>query len=326
VPTVIVDFAHYVHGIRSNGVKSITELHEYVESGEGFAWIGLAEPSEEELQTVLGGFELHQTAIEDAVAAQQRAKIEDFAEITTFVIRTVFYDDSKSAISTGELICFIHRKFIIIVRHGSGVPLISVRHDLEMRPEFLALGPMAVLQAVLEKVINDYSKIAGELELDVVHIESSVFSTKRNSLSREIYSLKREVIEYRHAIEPLIIPLQRLTAEGRHEIPESLKPYFRDVMDQLIRACEHATGMDSLLTAALQADLAQVQLQQNTDVRMISAWVALAAAPTMIAGIYGMNFQYMPELQWKFSYPLLLISLITFSALLYRRFKKSGWL
>ncbi|NBR94448.1 MAG: magnesium and cobalt transport protein CorA [Actinobacteria bacterium] len=310
---MIVDFAHYLHGVRTNDVKSIEELHDYVEQGEGFAWIGLAEPSVEELQNVLGGFELHQTAIEDAVAAQQRAKIEDFADITTFVIRTVFYDDSTSAISTGELICFIHRKFIIIVRHGSGVPLITVRHDLEMRPEFLALGPMAVLQAVLEKVITDYSKIAGELEQDVVHIESSVFSTKRNSLSREIYSLKREVI-------------QRLTAEGRHEIPESLKPYFRDVMDQLIRACEHATGMDSLLTAALQADLAQVQLQQNTDVRMISAWVALAAAPTMIAGIYGMNFQYMPELHWKFSYPVVLISLITFSALLYRRFKKSGWL
>jgi magnesium transporter len=323
---VIVDYAYYESGIRNGSIGSIAALHQQVAVGNGFAWIGLAESNASELQEVLGSFELHKLAIDDAVNAQQRAKIEEFADITTFVIRTVFYDDSKSAISTGELICFIHEKFIIIVRHGSGAPLVTVRRELELRPEFLALGPMAVLHSVIEKVIDEYSVIAAELEQDVVEIENSVFSNKRSSRSREIYSLKREVIEYRHAIEPLILPIQRLMAEGRNGMPVTLKPFFRDLLDQLQRECEHVSGMDSLLTAALQADLAQMQVQQNTDVRMISAWVALAAAPTMIAGIYGMNFEHMPELEWKFGYPLVLTALITFSALLYRRFRKSGWL
>lgn len=323
---MIVDYAYYESGIRIGSIGSIAALHQQVAVGDGFAWIGLAEPSASELREVLGSFELHKLAIDDAVNAQQRAKIEEFADITTFVIRTVFYDDSKSAISTGELICFIHEKFIIIVRHGSGAPLVTVRRELELRPEFLAMGPIAVLHSVIEKVIDEYSVIAGELEQDVVQIENSVFSNKRSSRSREIYSLKREVIEYRHAIEPLILPLQRLMAEGRTGMPVTLRPFFRDLLDQLQRECEHVSGMDSLLTAALQADLAQMQVQQNTDVRMISAWVALAAAPTMIAGIYGMNFEHMPELEWKFGYPLVLIALITFSALLYRRFRKSGWL
>jgi magnesium transporter len=183
-----------------------------------------------------------------------------------------------------------------------------------------------VLFGVINRVIDDYSVIAMELEKDIVQIENSVFSSSRKTVSREIYSLKREVIEYRHAIEPLILPLQRLTSEGKQAIPEPLKPFFRDIMDQVLRSCEHASGMDSLLTAALQADLAQVQVQQNNDVRMISAWVALAAGPTMVAGIYGMNFDFMPELRWKFGYPSLLLLLSALTLFLFRKFKKSRWL
>jgi magnesium transporter len=323
---VIVDFAFYKDGQREEDLKTIEEIHQATENREGFAWIGLAEPNQEELTTVLGSFKLHETAIEDAVSAQQRAKIEEYNDITTFVIRTVFYDDAKSAISTGELICFINKRFIIIVRHGSGAPLVTVRHELESQPKFLQLGPLAVLFGVINRVIDDYSVIAMELEKDIVQIENSVFSSSRKTVSREIYSLKREVIEYRHAIEPLILPLQRLTSEGKQAIPEPLKPFFRDIMDQVLRSCEHASGMDSLLTAALQADLAQVQVQQNNDVRMISAWVALAAGPTMVAGIYGMNFDFMPELRWKFGYPSLLLLLSALTLFLFRKFKKSRWL
>jgi len=321
-----VDFALYSDGRRVDGLDTVEGLHRATESSDGFAWIGLAEPTQEELESVLGSFKLHETAIEDAVTAQQRAKIEEFEDVTTFVIRTVFYDDSKSAITTGELICFLHKRFIIIVRHGSGAPLVTVRHDLEAQPEFLKLGPMAVLFGVINRVIDEYTFIASELEKDVVQIENEVFSNSRKTVSRKIYSLKREVIEYRHAIEPLILPLQRLTSEGKQAIPEPLRPFFRDIMDQVMRACEHASGMDSLLTAALQADLAQVQVQQNNDVRMISAWVALAAGPTMVAGIYGMNFDVMPELRWRFGYPVVLVTLIGFSLFLYRKFRKSGWL
>jgi Mg2+ and Co2+ transporter CorA len=218
---VIVDSALYLDGHRHSEAVSLVAMETaHLEDG-AFGWIGLAEPTVNEVKEVFGSFRLHETAIEDAVSAQQRARIEENREITTFVIRTVFYDDNQSSISTGELICFIHKRFIIISRHGSGSQLVSVRSDLESRTSF----------------------------------------------------------------------------------HEELKPYFRDISDQLARASEQGAAMDSLLTAALQADLAQVQVRQNSDVRRISAWVALAALPTMVAGIYGMNFKYMPELELRVGYP-----------------------
>lgn len=323
---MIVDSALYKQGVRIPSTGSISNLNRTSEDSDSFVWIGLASPTTAEINDVLGSFSLHETAIEDAVLAQQRAKIEDNGDVLTFVIRTVFYDDSKSAISTGELICFIHKSFIIIVRHGDGAPLVSVRSDLESRPEFLAHGPYAVLHGVMEKVIDEYSKIAAELEKDVIQIENEVFSESRKSVSKKIYSLKREVIKYRHALEPLILPLQRLASEGRRDFPEQLRPFYRDVADQLALACEQGSAMDSLLTAALQADMAQVQVQQNNDVRRISAWVALAALPTMVAGLYGMNFKHMPELEWRFGYPALLTLLFCSCGYLYFQFKKARWL
>jgi len=323
---VIVDSALYLDGqrlIEKTGNHSLNLL----ESHQGaFAWIGLAQPSIEEITEVLGSFRLHETAIEDALQAQQRAKLEENGDVITFVIRTVFYEDQKSSVTTGELICFINPRFIIIVRHGDGAPLVTVRSELESHPEFLNLGPFAVLHGVISRVIDEYSSIASELEKDVIQIENEVFSESRKSVSRKIYSLKREVIEYRHAIEPLAAPLQRLVSEGRSGPPDALRPFYRDISDELARVCEHAAGMDSLLTAALQADLAQVQVQQNSDVRRISAWVALAAFPTMVAGIYGMNFEFMPELNWKFGYPLIMGLTFSGCAFLYYKFKKARWL
>lgn len=323
---MIVDSALYQNGCRLNVETEDDSLNILERHLGAFAWIGLAQPTEDEITQVLGSFRLHETAIEDALQAQQRAKLEDNGDIITFVIRTVFYEEMKSSITTGELICFINTRFIIIVRHGDGAPLVTVRNELEAHPEFLNYGPFAVLHGVLSKVIDEYSKIASELEKDVIQIENEVFSESRKSVSRKIYSLKREVIEYRHAIEPLISPLQRLVSEGRPDLPEPLRPFYRDISDQLTRACEHANGMDSLLTAALQADLAQVQVQQNNDVRRISAWVALAAFPTMIAGIYGMNFEFMPELTWKFGYFLIMGLTFTGCGFLYYKFKKARWL
>lgn len=323
---MIVDSALYLDGqrlIEKTGNHSLNLL----ESHQGaFAWIGLAQPSIEEITEVLGSFRLHETAIEDALQAQQRAKLEENGDVITFVIRTVFYEDQKSSVTTGELICFINPRFIIIVRHGDGAPLVTVRSELESHPEFLNLGPFAVLHGVISRVIDEYSSIASELEKDVIQIENEVFSESRKSVSRKIYSLKREVIEYRHAIEPLAAPLQRLVSEGRSGLPDALRPFYRDISDELARVCEHAAGMDSLLTAALQADLAQVQVQQNSDVRRISAWVALAAFPTMVAGIYGMNFEFMPEINWKFGYPLIMGLTFSGCAFLYYKFKKARWL
>ena len=323
---MIVDSALYQNGIRVSGPSDISDSVDIARSDGGFVWLGLSSPTQEEFDHVVGELNFHPLAVEDAVHAQQRPKIEDYEGLTFFTLKTVFYNESNSAISTGELICFVEKEFIVIVRHGEGTPLASVRQEIETKPDFLTLGPFAVLHAVVDRVIDGYTTIANELENDVINLETKVFSGKRQTFSQEIYFLKREIIEYRHAIEPLIIPLQKLVSETYIGVPNALKPFFRDTLDHLMRACEHASGMDSLLTSALQADLTHVQMHQNEDVRKISAWVALAAAPTMIAGIYGMNFKHMPELSFRYGYPLVLGGIFLLSSILFYKFRKADWL
>ena len=323
---MIVDSALYQNGVRVVGPSDISDLVDIARTSGGFVWLGLAEPTHNEFEHIVGELNFHPLAVEDAIHAQQRPKIEEYEGLTFFTLKTVFYNEANSAISTGELICFIEKDFIVIVRHGEGSPLASVRHEIEAKSEFLKLGPYAVLHAVVDRVIDEYSVIAAELENDVINLETKVFGGKRQTFSQEIYFLKRELIEYRHAIEPLVVPLQKLVSEIYSQTPEVLMPFFRDTLDHLMRACEHASGMDSLLTTALQADLAHVQVRQNEDVRKISAWVALAAGPTMIAGIYGMNFEFMPELSWKYGYPLVLGVVTSLSSFLFYKFRKADWL
>jgi len=323
---VIVDSALYQNGLRVAGPTDISDLVDIARISGGFVWLGLSSPTQSEFEHVVGELNFHPLAVEDAVHAQQRPKLEEYEGLTFFTLKTVFYNESNSAITTGELICFVEREFIVIVRHGEGSPLATVRREIEAKPEFLNLGPFAVLHAVIDRVIDGYTSIATELENDVINLETKVFSGKRQTFSQEIYFLKREIIEYRHAIEPLVIPLQKLVSETFKQTPEALKPFFRDTLDNLLRACEHASGMDSLLTTALQADLAHIQVRQNEDVRRISAWVALAAGPTMVAGIYGMNFKFMPELSWRFGYPLVLGAIILLSGFLFYNFRKAKWL
>ncbi|MDP1719430.1 MAG: magnesium and cobalt transport protein CorA [Candidatus Nanopelagicaceae bacterium] len=323
---MIVDSALYQKGARVEGPTDISDLVDIAKSSGGFVWLGLAEPSHEEFQLIVGELNFHPLAVEDAVHAKQRPKIEDYEGLTLFVLRTVFFDPNETEISTGELLCFISDHFIVIVRHGEGSPLASVRRDLEAKPELMALGPYAVLHAVLDRVIDEYIAIATALEQEVASLERKVFSGRRQTFSQDIYFLKREFIEFRHAIEPLVLPVQKVSGENFASVPEPLKPFFRDTLDHLMRACDHANGLDSLLTSVLQADLANVQVQQNIDVRKISAWVALAAGPTMIAGIYGMNFEHMPELSTRFGYPLVIGAMVSLTFFLFRRFKRAGWL
>ena len=323
---MIVDVALYRDGIRTSAPADISDQVDLARREGGFVWLGLAQPTQEEFDHVVGELNFHPLAVEDAVNAKQRPKIENYDGLTFFVIKTVFYNEERSEITTGELMCFVDKHFIVIVRHGEGSPLSTVRHDLEQKPDLLNLGPFSVLHAVVDRVIDEYTNIATELENDVINIETKVFGGQRKTYSQEIYFLKREVIEYRHAIEPLILPLQYLASDAATDIPTKMKPFFRDTLDHLQFANQHATGMDLLLTTVLQADLAHVQVRQNEDVRRISAWVALAAGPTMIAGIYGMNFETMPELTWKYGYPTVLVIITSLSALLFYKFKKSKWL
>jgi magnesium transporter len=323
---MIVDSALYRNGIRVEGPSDISDLVDIAKRHGGFVWLGLAAPSKEEFDLVVGELNFHPLAVEDAVHAQQRPKIEDYEGLTFFVIKTVFFDPTESEITTGELICFISEHFIVIVRHGEGSPLATVRHDLEQKPQLLKLGPYAVLHAVVDRVIDAYTAIAAALEKEVNNLETKVFSGQRQTFSQDIYFLKREFVEFRHAIEPLLIPVQKLASQTHDPVPPLLKPFFRDTLDHLQRACENASGLDSLLTSVLQADLAHVQVQQNIDVRKISAYVALAAGPTMIAGIYGMNFKHMPELGSRFGYPIVIGVMISLTAYIFRIFKKSRWL
>ena len=323
---MIVDSALYQNGLRVVGPDDISDLVDIARASGGFVWLGLSSPTHSEFEHVVGELNFHPLAVEDAVHAKQRPKIEEYDGLVFFTLKTVFYNESNSAISSGDLICFIEKEFIVIVRHGEGSELASVRHEIEGKPEFLNLGPFAVLHAVIDRVIDGYISIATELENDVINLETKVFGGNRQTFSQEIYFLKREIIEFRHSIEPLIVPLQKLISPGFIQTPEVLKPFFRDTLDHLIRACELASGIDSLLTTALQADLAHIQVRQNEDVRRISAWVALAAGPTMIAGIYGMNFEFMPELSWRFGYPLVLGTIVSLSGFLYYRFRRAKWL
>ena len=323
---MIVDYALYQNGHRYHEPSNLGELISKARTEGGFVWLGLAEPTESEFAKIAQDFQIHSLAVEDAVAAHQRPKFEEFPNVQAMVLKTAFYEEKGSLISTGEILCFIGDYFIVVVRHGSGAPLANTRHHLEASPEHLAKGPYAVLHAILDHVIDCYIDISVELENDVTQAEQKVFGETRESASQEIYLLKREVIEFRHAIDPLLSPLQNLASIGARHIPADLTPFFRDTLDHLARASDAAAGLDSLLTSALQAEIAQVQLQQNEDMRKITSYVALASVPTMVAGIYGMNFDTMPELRWQFGYPIVLGSLVVVTAFLYRKFKKSGWL
>lgn len=323
---MFVDTALYIDGIRQVVTEPLDELLLKAKESDGFIWIGLAEPTVEEFQKVVGELKFHPLAVEDAIHAKQRPKIEEYEGLTLFIMKTVFFDRKLAAVTTGDLICFVSRNFIVSVRHGEGTPLVSVRRDLESKPELMKFGPFSVLHAILDSVIDCYVEIAGQLEQEVESLETKVFSERRQTFSQEIYFLKREFIEFRHAIEPLLIPVQKLTAEFNTDVPVALRPFFRDTNDHLMQAIDQASGLDSLVVSVLQADLAHVQVQQNIDVRKISAWVALASGPTMIAGIYGMNFHHMPELSFKYGYFVVLGVMGLLTGFLVYKFRKAKWL
>jgi magnesium transporter len=323
---MIVDYALYRDGVRYSEPSNLPELITKAKTEGGFVWVGLAEPTQQEFEKIVGDFRFHALSIEDAINAKQRPKLEDYPGLQFCVLKTVFYDEAHSEVSTGEIFCFVGDHYIVVVRHGDGAPLANTRHQLEANPDQLSKGPYAVLHAIIDHCIDCYIDVAAELEQDVMQVEQRVFNGNLETQSEDIYFLKREVIEFRHAIDPLLSPLQKLASEGAPHINPTLTPFFRDTLDHLSRASDAAAGLDTLLTSALQADLAHIQLQQNIDMRKITSYVALASVPTMVAGIYGMNFDVMPELRWKYGYPMVVTGLVLITGFLYRKFKKANWL
>ena len=331
--TALVDCAVYAEGRRVPGSADPGRALPVAQETGGFVWIGLHDPVPEELSALADRFGLHPLAVEDALnAAHQRPKVDHYGETLFAVLKTVAYTPheeltaTSQVVETGEVVVFLGPTFVITIRRGEHGNLRGIRRRLEDAPELLERGPAAVLYAVADRVVDDYLAVAEQVQDDIDEVEESVFSPQRRRDVERIYQLKREVLEFKRAVAPLSAPMRSL-AHGTHGIADTdLGEYFRDVEDHLLRVRDQIAGYDELLNSILQASLAQVQVASNEDMRRISAWVAIVAVPTMIAGIYGMNFEHMPELGWEYGYPAVLLGIAVVCSLLYRGFKRNGWL
>ena len=322
---MIVDCAIYEQGRRRGTVELEHAYRERRHDGN-FVWIGLHEPSEKEFDSLAREFELHPLAVEDAIHAHQRPKLEVYGDMVFLVLKTARYVDPEEVIELGELLVFLGHDYVITVRHGEGSALKDVRGDLERDQSKLRCGPGAVLHAILDRVVDDYTPAVDGLENDIDEVEAELFSGERSNPAQRVYRLQREVLEFRRATAPLVEPIDRLAAGHFDQVHPEIRDYFRDVNDHLIRVREQLDSMRDLLQSSLHANLAQVAVRQNDDMRKISAWIAIVAVPTMLAGIYGMNFEHMPELRWRYGYPLVVGLMALVCVSLYRAFRRSGWL
>ncbi len=329
----VVDAAVYRDGVRQPGSGRWQDaLAEVRQHRSGMVWIGLHEPTEAQLEDIAEAFDLHPLAVEDAVHAHQRPKLERYDDSLFAVVKTVHYDandDSRGAevVETGEVMVFIGQNFVITVRHGEHGSLRHMRKRLEADIEQLALGPSVVLHALLDQAVDDYLVVAAALQADIDEAETSVFSgANRYGDANRLYILKREALALKRAAGPLSAPLQLLGKRPIRFIHEDVREYFRDVDDHLTRVVEQVAGFDDLLTTLVQANLAQVSVLQNEDMRKISAWVGIVSVPTLVAGIYGMNFSHMPELDWTYGYPFTIGLTASICVALHHTFKRNGWL
>ncbi|WP_411089088.1 magnesium/cobalt transporter CorA [Streptomyces sp. 061-3] len=331
---MIVDCAIYRDGHRTEGPQDFSDALDQARASGGFVWIGVHEPTEKEFARVTKEFALHPLAVEDALKAHQRPKLEVYDDSLFLVLKPVVYEPESDSVSSGELMAFLGDSFVVTVRHGGGSRLPAVQQRLEREPEMLAKGPTSVVYAVADAIVDHYLDVATELQSDLEELEAEVFSPdgggSRHTASR-IYTFKREILEFRQSTGPLSPPLTRLAGTAAFGSPlpfvnDEARPFFRDVSDHLARVNESVEGLDRLVSDILSAHLAQMSVQQNDDMRKISAWAAMAAVPTMIAGIYGMNFDHMPELRWTWSYPAVIALMAALEVSLYRLFKQRGWL
>ena len=324
---MIVDCAIYEHGQRLDGKVDLEHAYDERGKDDTFVWIGLYEPSAEEFESIKSEFELHPLAVEDAIESHQRPKLEVFGDMLLLVLKTARYVDPTEVIELGELLVFLGHDYIITVRHGEASELGPVRETLEADPKRMRHGPGAVLHAILDRVVDDYGPAIDGLQQDIDEVEADLFSSVRSANPGErIYRLLREVLAFRRATAPLVDPIEKLVAGHFEQVTAEIRDYFRDVNDHLIRARDQLDGMHDLLTGSLQANLAQVAVRQNEDMRRISAWVAIVAVPTALAGIYGMNFEHMPELDWTYGYPAVLVLMLVICTSLYFYFRRAGWL
>ncbi|WP_320778281.1 magnesium and cobalt transport protein CorA [Streptomyces sp. CRN 30] len=337
--SAVVDCAVYRDGARVTVERDLSPgaAIRQVRRDGGFVWIGLHEPSESEFAGIAADFGLHPLAVEDAVHAHQRPKLERYDDTLFTVFKTIHYVEhdeltaTSEVVESGEVMCFTGRDFFITVRHGGQGSLRALRHRLQDDPELLAKGPSAVLHAIADHVVDGYMTVADAMQDDIDEVETQVFSPGRKGTPRgtdagRIYQLKREVLEFKRAVSPLVRPLQLLSERPMRLVDPDIQNYFRDVADHLARVQEQVVAFDELLNSILQANLAQASVAQNEDMRKITSWAAIVAVPTMVCGVYGMNFDYMPETHWKYGYPVVLGITVALCLGIHRTLKRNGWL
>jgi magnesium transporter len=332
--TSVVNCVTYKEGARVPTDGDLVDTVEHLrKTRDGFVWLGLHEPSNHEFEGIADLFDLHPLAVEDAVEAHQRPKVERYGETLFAVFKTVCYVEheeltaTSEVVNTGEIMVFVGRDFVITVRHGSHGSLGPLREELESDPRQLTKGPAAVLHAIADHVVDEYLRVTDSMQTDIDLVEMAVFAENGGRVDAgRIYQLKRELLELKRAVVPLSRPLEELSTRPIQVVAPEIQAYFRDVSDHLLRAKEQIAAFDELLNSILQAHLAQVTVAQNEDMRKITAWAAVIAVPTMVCGVYGMNFDHMPELHWTFGYPLVMGVIAVACGVLYRGFRRNGWL
>ncbi|NUT38578.1 MAG: magnesium and cobalt transport protein CorA [Thermoactinospora sp.] len=338
VPPVdsIVEYGAYIDGQRvcADGIVESLNLvreHNLLENGpKAFVWVGLHEPAAPEVEWLADVFGLHPLSVEDAVKAHQRPKVERYGDSLFMVLKTIAYLDhdeltaTSEIIATGEIMVFLGTDFVVTVRHGAHCPLTEVRERLEDTPDLMNRGPAGVLHAISDHVVDRYLQVADLMQLELEEVEATVFADVTSRDINRIYQLKREMLEMKRAITPLQSPMAALPQ--RRVIPNEMREYFRDVSDHLSRVCEQIESSNELSNSILQAALARSNTIANEDMRKISSWVALLTVPTMIAGIYGMNFDVLPGATQVWGFPAVLGFMGVACTLLWRGFRRNGWL
>jgi magnesium transporter len=324
--STIVNCAAYADGRRVGDVH-IDEIEQALKQEDRFVWIGLHEPEEELLRTVQHAFGLHDLAIEDAHLAHQRPKLERYEDSLFVVLRTAQMNREQRRIEFGETHLFVGPRYVVSVRHGASLSYAQVRARCETTPRLLVQGPGFVLYAIMDFVVDHYFPIVDALEDELETLEDQIFGEHfSRETTRRIYELKRDLLEVKRAVSPLVDMCNRLVRFDLELIPEDTRPYFRDVYDHVIRINEIVDNLRELLTSALEANLSLISVSQSDAMKRLAGWAAIIAVPTMIAGIYGMNFEFMPELKWAWGYPLSMLIMVVACGFLYWQFKRSGWL
>ncbi|MGO4956521.1 magnesium/cobalt transporter CorA [Luteococcus sp. Sow4_B9] len=330
-PDSMVAWGWYVDGVKQQGI-GLDAATEHAKDGEGFVWLGLKDPTDEDMASFVRSFDLHPLAIEDAVEGHTRSKLEQFDDTLFCVISTVAYVDHEAVtatseiVSTGQIMAFVGENFILTVRRGENTPLRTLRHSLEAEPEDLAIGPAYVLYKVLDRVVDTYLQVVAAFDDDIDEVEEDIFSVHGTTGIDRVYNLKRELIEFKRAVVPLSLPLQALATRSYPVVPDEVRAYFREVADHHTDARESILSFDEVLSTILQAGLARVSVADNQDMRRLSAIVAILAVPTTLGAVYGMNFDNMPELHYRYGYYVVLVAMVVGMIAAYAYFRRRRWL